>query len=218
MKVRFLSITPLLLANPLFASVGTDNVAPSLSAIIAPGQTAQVYDRSVNHFPVLQLTAADNLAGVQYLMATFAPLGADGELSGSNEIHVHALAERSLLTGTPQSGTFSMECRIPRGAVEGNYQLRAIKVADAAGNIADYAADGSAPALPISAPFTFSIAGADAPVLPTTGDAIAPALTSLSITPGQLGVAASAGFFNISLGVNDDISGIEATEVWLVSP
>lgn len=219
MKVRLLSIPILLfLAAPLHASVGTDSVAPSLLAVTAPAGPSTVYDRAVNHFPVLRLTVADDLAGVQYMMATFSPVSETGEFSGENEITVHSLAERTLLAGTPQSGTFSMECRIPRGTVAGNYRLRSLQIADASGNIADYADDGSAPAIPMSGSFTFSIAGVDTPVLPTSGDTAPPALDSIAISPASVGVATSAGFFKLSIGAIDDVSGIEAAEAWIESP
>lgn len=218
MKVRLLTFTTHLLVSPIVASVATDTIAPSLSKIVAPGGSAPVYDRQFNHFPVLQLTATDNAAGVQYLMATFSPISTSGEFSGENEITIHTLAERALLTGSTLSGTFSMECRIPRGSAAGSYRLRALKIADASGNIADYAADGSAPALPMASPFAFSIEGDDGVVQPSVGDSAPPSLDSVAIAPAQLGVATSAGFFNLSLGVRDDISGIEAAEVWMVSP
>lgn len=218
MKPSLSSLAALVLPLPAFAEVPTDSVPPSPVAVTAPQAPAAVFNRSVNHFPVLRIDATDNLSGVQYLMATFSPVSGTSEFSGENEITVHAIAERSLLDGSAQSGTFSMECRIPRGAAEGSYALRAIKLADANGNISDYAADGSAPAIPMTGTFAFSIQGNEPMIFPLAGDTANPSLDAVAIAPDNLGVATGSGFFDLSLAVQDDVSGIESAEVWMVSP
>ncbi len=209
---------PLIALAGLAPAAFADSTPPVLASVLVP-PALPVLDAGVNHFPVLEVEASDiGGSGVQFLEFVFAPIEGTGEFLGENEIITRVLADRNLADGNLQNGRFAVEARVPRGTPPGDYRLRAIKLADAAGNIRDYAADGSAPAIPMAAPFGFTVSGTGPATLPTIGDSAAPGLASARIQPTSLGVASSAGFFNLDLDVTDDVSGVADANVWVVSP
>lgn len=210
------AVVALLLLAPAEAQ---DTTPPTLHTLAFPEQAQAVADSSVNHFFSAQAEATDAGAGVQYFELAYARR-ANGEFLLDEGFVVRTLAEECLLSGSSANGIYDLDLRVPAGAGAGTYRLTTVRLADASGQIRDYAVDspGSVPGL----------AGADAvvvaaqgqiPLPPVTGDPAPPVIKEGAIAPGHADFSSGSAVFAVcEIDVADIGSGVGSLYVWWAAP
>ncbi len=177
---------------------GCDNAAPELSDFqLSPLQI----DASQGPQQVtFTLQLADAISGVDPISSKVEIFEPGGQARGSSALQ--------LVGGDANVGTYEAVINVPKYAPTGTWTV-AVTLADESDNTVEFS---SAELLALSYPGTFAQTGA--------GDAAAPQLAGLDVSPAQIDTSQSAKDVTFTVQATDNLSGVDpaASEVEVFSP